>query len=91
MKLIDDDGETIDNERMPKATIEKFWGDLLCMNGDATHGSKKEIIDGGMKNRRFYQWERVEENNQVNEGEQGNRWEWYDSRIYKRPGCSGFK
>ena len=51
LKLIDDDGETIDDERMLRAMIEKFWGDLLCMNGDATHGSKKEIVDGGMKNR----------------------------------------
>ena len=51
LKLIDDDGETIDDEIMRKAMIEKLWGDLLCMNGDATHGSKKEIVDGGMKNR----------------------------------------
>ena len=36
---------------MLKAMIEKFWGDLLCMNRDATHGSKKEIVDGGMRNR----------------------------------------
>ena len=41
LKLIDDDGETIEDERMLKAMIEKFWGDLFCMNGDATHGSKK--------------------------------------------------
>ena len=41
LKLIYDDGETIDDERMLKAMIEKFWGDLFCMNGDATHGSKK--------------------------------------------------
>ena len=46
MKLIDDDSETIDDERMLKAMIEKSWGDL--------HGSKKEIIDGGMKNRVGY-------------------------------------
>ena len=32
------------------AMIEKFWGDLFCMNGDATHGSK-EIVDGGVNNR----------------------------------------
>ena len=51
LKLIDDDDETIDDERILKAMIDKFWGDLLCMNGDATHGSKKEIVDGGMKNR----------------------------------------
>ena len=47
LKLIDDDGETIDNERILKAMIEKLWGDLFCINGDATHGSKKEIVDGG--------------------------------------------
>ena len=41
LKLIDDDGETIDDERMLKAMIEKSWGDLFCMNGDATHGSKR--------------------------------------------------
>ena len=69
LKLIDDDGETIDEERMLKAMIEKFWGDLFCMDGDATHGSKKEIVDGGMKNRE----EQVEENNKVNEGEQGSK------------------
>ena len=51
LKLIDDDGETIDDERMLKAMIEKFWGDLFCIHGDATHGSKKKIVDGGMKNR----------------------------------------
>ena len=51
LKLIDDDGETIDDEIMLKAMIKKFWGDLFCMNGDATHGSKKEIVYGGMKNR----------------------------------------
>ena len=36
---------------MLKSMIEKFWGDLFSMNVDATHGSKKEIVDGGMKNR----------------------------------------
>ena len=51
LKLTDDDGETIDNEIMLKAMFENFWGDLFIMNGDATHGSKKEIVDGGMKNR----------------------------------------
>ena len=39
LKLIDDDSETIDDEIMLKAMIEKFWGDLFSMNGDATHGS----------------------------------------------------
>ena len=51
MELIDDDGETVDDKIMLKAMIEKFWGDLFSMNVDATHGSKKEIVDGGMKNR----------------------------------------
>ena len=51
MKLIDDDGKTIDDKIMLKAMIEKFWGDLFGMNVDATHRSKKEIVDGGMKNR----------------------------------------
>ena len=41
LKLIDDDGETIDGEIMLKAMIEKFWGDLFSMNVGATHGSKK--------------------------------------------------
>ena len=50
LKLIDNDGETIDDEKMLKAMIEKFWGDLFCINGDATHGSKKEIVERGMKN-----------------------------------------
>ena len=45
LKLIDYDGETIDDERMLKAMIEKYWGDLFCMSGDATHGSKKEIVE----------------------------------------------
>ena len=35
---------------MLKAMIEKFWG-LFSMNVDETHESKKEIVDGGMKNR----------------------------------------
>ena len=51
LKLIDDDGETIEDEIMLKAMIEKLWGDLFSMDVDATHGSKKEIVDGGMKNR----------------------------------------
>ena len=41
----------IDDEIMLKAMIEKLWGDLFSMNVYATHGSKKEIVDGGMKNR----------------------------------------
>ena len=69
MKLIDDDGETIDDEIMLKAMIEKFWGDLFSMNVDATYGSKKEIVDGGMKNRGF-----------INEKEENKATdEWYGS------------
>ena len=52
-KLIDDEGETIDDTMMLKAMIEKFWGDVFSMNVDVTHGSKKGIVDGGMKNRGF--------------------------------------
>ena len=51
LKLIDDDGKTIDDEIMLKVMIDKSWGDLFSMNVDATHESKKEIVDGGMKNR----------------------------------------
>ena len=51
LKLKDEDGESIDDEIMLKAMIENFWGDLFSMNADATHGSKKEIVDGGMRNR----------------------------------------
>ena len=46
LKLIDDDGETVDDEIMLKAMIEKFGCDLFSMNVDATHGSKKEIVQG---------------------------------------------
>ena len=35
---------------MVKAMIEMFWVDLYCINGDATHGRKKETVDGGMRN-----------------------------------------
>ena len=45
-RCYNNEGETIDGEIMLKAMIEKFWGDLFCINGDATHGSKKEIVDG---------------------------------------------
>ena len=50
VELIDEDGDTIDNEKMVKAMIEMFWGDLFCINGDATHDRKKETVDGGMRN-----------------------------------------
>ena len=43
LKLIDDNGETIDDEIILKAMIEKFWGYLFSMNVDATHGSKKRL------------------------------------------------
>ena len=29
--------------------IEKFWGDLFCLEGIATYGVKNELVDGGMK------------------------------------------
>ena len=38
---IDEDCDTIDNEKMVKARIEMFWGDLFCINGDAIHGRMK--------------------------------------------------
>ena len=44
LKLIDDDGETIDDEIMLKAMSGKFWGDLFSMNVDATYGRKKDCI-----------------------------------------------
>ena len=44
VKLIDEDGETIYDERKVKAMIEKFWVIYFVMNGDATYGSKKEIV-----------------------------------------------
>ena len=50
VELIDEDGDTIDDEKMVKARIEMFWGDLFCINGDAIHGRKKETVDGGMRN-----------------------------------------
>ena len=68
LELIDDDGETVNDKIMLKAMIEKFWGDLFRMNVDATHGSKKEIVDGGMKNREGFINEK-----ELKEGEQGNR------------------
>ena len=27
--------------------IEKFWGDLFCVNGKAKYGFMKELVDGG--------------------------------------------
>ena len=36
---------------MLNVMIEKFGGDLFCMNRDATRGSVKEIVDGGIQNR----------------------------------------
>ena len=54
VKLLDDGGETIDDERMLHAMIERFWVIYFYMNGDVTHGSKKDIVDGGMKNRVGY-------------------------------------
>ena len=50
VKLIDEDGDTIDDEKMVNAMIEMFWGDLFCINGDVAYGRKKGGVDGGMRN-----------------------------------------
>ena len=44
VKLIHEDGEPIKMERMLKAMIQTFWGDLFCMNLDAILGSKKILL-----------------------------------------------
>ena len=49
VKLVNEDGETIDDEREVKEMIEKFWGDPFCVGGKAKYGIMKEILDGGMK------------------------------------------
>ena len=41
--------QAIDDDRKVRTMIEKVLGDILCMNGDETYYSKKEIVDGGMK------------------------------------------
>ena len=58
VELVDEDGDTIDYEKMVKARFEMFWGDLFCINGDAIHGRKKETVDGGMRNGVGYIWEK---------------------------------
>ena len=49
-KLMNEDGEKIADGKKVKDMIENFWGDLFCLKGNATHGVKKELVDGGMKN-----------------------------------------
>ena len=48
--MIDEDGDTINDEKIVKARIEMFWGDLFCINGDAIHDRKKETVDDVMRN-----------------------------------------
>ena len=50
VKLVNEDGETIDGEMDMKEMIEKFWGDLFCVNRKAKYGTMNELVDGGMKN-----------------------------------------
>ena len=78
LKLIDDDGETIDDEIMLKTMTEKFWGDLFSMNVDATHGSKKEIVYGGMKNRGFINETELKRTIKLMKENKATD-EWYDS------------
>ena len=54
VELIGEDGDTIDDEKIVKARIEMFWDDLFCINGDAIHGRKKEIIWWNEKWSRVY-------------------------------------
>ena len=46
VKLVNEDGETVDDEREMGEIIEKFWGDLFCVNGKAKYGIMKELVDG---------------------------------------------
>ena len=50
LELIDEDSDTIEDEKIVKSRIEMFWGDLFCLNGDAIHGRMKETVHGGMRN-----------------------------------------
>ena len=47
------------HEKMVKAMIEMFWGDLFSKNGDTTHCIKKETVDGGMRNGVWYICEKM--------------------------------
>ena len=44
------DSEAIADENNVKDMIEKFWGDIVCLDGNATCGVKKELVDSGMNN-----------------------------------------
>ena len=50
VKLVNEDGETVNDEREMEEMIEMFWGDLFCVNGKAKYGIMKELVDRGMKN-----------------------------------------
>ena len=50
VKLVNEDEETVDDEREMEEMIEEFWGDLFCVIGKAKYGIIKELVDGGMKN-----------------------------------------
>ena len=50
VKLVNKDGDTIDEEREVKNIIEKFWGILFCVSEKANYGTMKEHADEGMKN-----------------------------------------
>ena len=38
VKLINENGETEDYEMEKEEMIEKFWGDLFCVNGKTKYG-----------------------------------------------------
>ena len=50
VKLVNEDCETVDDEREVEGMIEKFGGDLFCVSGKSNYGIMKELVDGGMKN-----------------------------------------
>ena len=50
VKLMNEEDETIANEKMVKDMDENLWGDPFCLRGNTTYGIKKELVDGGMKN-----------------------------------------
>ena len=50
VQLMNEEGETIADEKKVKDIIEIFWDDLFCLKGKATYGVKKELVGGGMKN-----------------------------------------
>ena len=49
VQLMNEEGETIADEKKVNDIIEKFWGDFFCLKGNATYGVKKELVGGGMK------------------------------------------